>query len=270
MRTRLFASLLCLTALAACNKETPPGSLIVPFSIGADIGCSTLGVTQVTIELWSQPAEGAPGEQVDSATVSCEDGQAEFQSVPVGRYEVRASGVDMENVVIVDNGGKNKPDTAEVTSGTQNTADDVNMGITPAKLLVRWKLNDGFGQCTDVPAKQFEVKAYKNSGGLEIYNYAFDCDPAEDQVDGYNVVVDDDRQIEGDVLDLITINPIDAMGMDVTTDPLYFQMTPPGFGRTVKLTASLNCMGTDCTISCATPDPMDPDPMDTKPYCLAD
>lgn len=270
MRTRIFASLLCLTALAACNKEDPPGSLIVPFSIGADIPCSSLGVTQVTIELWSMPAEGAPGEQVDSAIVSCDDGQAEFTSLAVGRYEVRASGIDMDNVVIVDNGGKDKVDTAEVTSGTENTADEVNMSITPAKLHVRWKLNDGFGQCTDVPAKQFVVSAYSNNGGTKMYEYAFDCDPVEEPVNGYNVVIDDGRQVEGDELDLITINPIDAMGNDVLPDPLYFQMTPPGYGRTVKLTAALNCMGTDCTISCVQADPMDPDPMDTKAYCLAD
>lgn len=270
MRTRLVASLLCLTALNACNKEDPPGSLIVPFSIGAGIDCSTLGVTQVTVELWSMPAEGAPGEQVADETVSCSDGQAEFTSVPVGRYEVRASGIDGESIVIVDNGGKSKVDTAEVTSGAMNTADDVNMSITPAKILVRWKLNDGFGQCTDVPAAQFVVTAYSNSGGTQMYQYAFDCDPAEEQVMGYNIVLDDGRQIEGDELELITVNPIDAKGNDLLPDPLYYQMTPPGYGRTVKVTAQLDCSGTDCTLSCAAPDPTDPDPMDTKPYCLVD
>ena len=270
MRTRLVASLLCFTALTACNKTDPPGSLIVPFQIGADIGCSTLGVTQVTIELWSKPSEGAPGEQVDSATVSCDDGKAEFTSVPVGNYEVHASGIDMESVVVVDNGGNDPLDTAEVTSGTMNTADKVTMTITPAKILVRWKLNDGFGQCSDVPATEFVVTAYSNSGGTPMYEYAFPCDPAEEPVMGYNVVLDEMRLIEGDELDLITINPIDAMGADVLPDPLYFQMTPPGYGRTVKITAQLDCTGTDCALSCVAPDPTDPDAMDTKLYCLAD
>ena len=122
MRTRLLASLLCLTALAACSQDNPPGSLIVPFTIGADIGCTALGVEQVKVDLWSMPAEGAMGTMVDSATVSCSDGQAEFTNLAAGRYEVRAAGTDAEGIVIVDNGGKANPDTSPAPRAPPTTS----------------------------------------------------------------------------------------------------------------------------------------------------
>lgn len=265
MRTRLFASLFCLTVIAptACGGDDPPGTLIVPFEIGAGVACSTLGVTNVTITLLSMPASGAEAEEIASETVSCEDKQAEFSGIVPGRYEIRATGVDGENVIVVDNGGKDKPDLGEVTSGAENTADVVNMSATPAQIHVRWKINDGFSQCTDVPATEFVVKAFDNGGASELHTHAFDCDPIEEPVGGYNVVIDEGRDIEGDELEVITIEPIDAMGASVAPK-LFFNMSPPGHGRIIKLTALLDCTGDMCTLTCPNVDPMDP------ANCLAD
>jgi hypothetical protein len=268
MRTRFFASSLALTALvaaSACGGDDPPGSLIVPFKIGANVPCSVLGVTDVTVELYKVSSAGAEDDLIDTEVVACADGQAEFNGVPAGRYDVRVSGVDAETVIVADN--FDADDVAEVTSGAENTADVVTMLPTPAKLLVRWQLNDGFGQCSDVPVTKFLVETYEKQGLTPLLNYTFDCDPEEDPVMGYNIVLDPERDIAGDDLDLVTIDATDDKGASLVTAPLRFAMDPPGHGRTVKLTAVVNCTEDPCTIACASGKQVDP--MDPK-LCMAD
>lgn len=271
MRTRLVSIPLLLTALVvapACSGEDPPGSLIVPFTIGADVECSVLGVTEVTVDLYTASASGAAGELVDSATVACEEGEAEFMGLPVGRYEVRATGVDVENVIVADNLDKDPADTAEVTSGALNTANSAVMYPTPAKVHVRWQFNGGFSMCSGVPVAEVRVVASEKGGLSPLINHVFDCDPKDGVVAGYNVIPDPMRDIAGDDLNHITIDPLDDKGTDITPSPLVFKFDAPGHGRTVKLTALIDCDEDDkCTISCA-PD-KNPDPM--KPLeCLVD
>lgn len=258
MHARLFASLFCLSVLglSSCGGDDPPGSLIVPFEIGAGVQCTTFGVTEVTVTLKTMSASGGIAEEIASEVVPCDDRQAEFTGLAAGRYEVVATGVDTAGVVIVDNGGKKKPDIAEVTSGAENTADVVNMSATPAQIHVRWTLNGGFGQCSDVPATGFVVGAYDNGGASLLHEYVFDCDPDEPAVGGYNIVVDEDRDVEGDEVDLITVNPVDAMGKSVVATKLSFAMMPPGHGRIIKLTAALDCTMSPCTITCPNNDGM--------------
>ncbi|MFZ6178740.1 hypothetical protein [Nannocystis pusilla] len=270
MRTRLLVSTLALTALVAapaCGGDDPPGSLIVPFKIGANVDCSVLAVTDVTVELYKYSASGAAGDLIDQEVVDCEDGQAEFMGLVAGRYNVKVSGVDAEKVIVTDNFDNDPADIAEVTSGAQNTADVVTMSPTPAKILVRWLLNGGFGMCSDVPVTNFRVATYEKEGLSELLTYDFDCDPEEPSVMGYNAILDPDRQIAGDDLDRVYIDALDQKGTSLVTAPLEFVMEPPGHGRTVKLTAAVDCTEDPCTIACAAgkgADPMEPT------LCLAD
>lgn len=270
MRNRLLAPSLAFTALLAgpaCQGEDPPGTLVVPFKIGASVDCSVLGVTDVTVDLYKYSAAGAQGDVIDSEIVACSDGKAEFSGLPSGRYNVRVSGVDAEDFIVVDNFDNDPADIAEVTSGTENTADIVTMFPTPAKILVRWQLDGGFGQCTDVPITNFLVETYEKKGLSELLSYNFDCDPEEAPVMGYNVVLDPSREIAGDDLDLITIDAVDTKGASLVTAPLRFAIEPPGHGRTVKLTAIVNCESGQCTIACA--DGKVADPMTPK-NCIPD
>ncbi|HEY8378493.1 MAG TPA: hypothetical protein VIK91_18490 [Nannocystis sp.] len=270
MRNRLLLSSLALSVLSvapACGGDDPPGGLVVPFRIGAGVECSVLGVTEVTVALVTPSASGAEGSAVAEETVACEDKEAIFTGIAPGVYELHVTGVDAEGVVIVDNFDKNPADRGEVTSGAENTADTVELRPTPAKIHVRWQFNDGFSMCSDVPVKKFLVSAYEKAGTSKLLDYTFDCDPEEDTVGGYNVVLDPDRAIAGDDLELITIDPVDANGKSLVPAPLQFQMEPPGLGRTVKLTARVNCEGDKCTIACAPGKNAD----DMKPnLCLAD
>lgn len=264
MRTRLLSIPLVLTALVvapACSGEDPPGSLIVPFTIGDDVACSVIGVTEVTVDLYSTSASGAASTLIDSTTVACDEGKAEFMGLPAGRYDVQVTGVDAEDVIVADNLDKDPTDIAEVTSGAQNTADEVVMRPTPAKIHVRWQFNGGFGMCSDVPVAEFKVNISEKMGLTQLLSHTFDCDPEEDAVGGYNVIPDPTREIAGDDLDRITIDPLDANGADLVAAPLRFELIPPGHGRTVKLTALVDCTEDPCTISCAPgkeADPMDP------------
>lgn len=273
MRTRLLATTLALSALSvapACKGEDPPGGLIVPFTIGAGVDCSVLGVVEVTVDILKSGASGTGETVIATETVACEDGQAEFSGIAPGRYDVRALGMDADGVVVVDNLDKDPPDQAEVTSGAQNTADDAVMRTTPAKIHVRWILGGGLDMCTDVPVADFELNFYKTMGATPLFNepYVFACDPMEEKTpDKYFVVEDPERKLEGIALDWITIEPVDAQGMSVL-DPmatkLRFAFTPPGHGRTIKLTANVDCGPDTCTITCPNVDPMD------ATNCLAD
>jgi hypothetical protein len=264
MRTRLLASSLALTALLvgpACQGEDPPGTLIVPFRIGANVPCSVLGVGDVTVELYKYSAAGAAGDVIDTEVVACTTGQAEFNGLPAGRYNIRVSGVDSEDIIVADNFDNNPADVGEVTSGTENTADVVTLSPTPAKILVRWQLDGGFGQCSDVPITNFLVEAFEKMGLVKLHSHNFDCDPDEKPVMSYNVVPDPDRKVAGDDLEVITVDAVDAKGASLVTAPLRFAMDPPGHGRTVKLTAMVNCESDPCTIACdpgKVADPSDP------------
>lgn len=271
MRTRSSASLFALSVLAmsACGGDDPPGSLIVPFEIGAALGneCTALNVADVTVELWSMPPEGAAGEKVDEENVPCSDTKATFTNVPPGRYELKVYGHDPESITVVDNAGKDMPDIAEVTSGAENTADPVNLSATPARVLVRWPINMGNKMCSGVPLNEIVVSIFKSSDASKLYEYAFPCDPmqstedgiSQDDLDnGYKLVIDMERKVKGSELDLIKIEPRDAMGNKIDDTTLSFKMTPPGHGRTIRLSAPANCSGTTCDLTCTAPDPMDP------------
>lgn len=261
MRHRLLLTSLALSVISvgpACGGEDPPGSLIVPFVIGADVACSALGVTEVTVQLVKSASSGTADSLVAEEKVLCDDHEAEFTGVAPGSYNVQITGVDGEGVVIVDNLGIEPPAKAEITSGAQNTADEVVLLPTPARILVRWQLNGGFGMCSDVPVAEFDVRTFEKGGLSPLLGHVFACDPEEDPVEGYNLVLDPDRNIAGDDLDLITINALDDKGGDLVTAPLRFAIDPPGLGRTVKLTAIVNCDMGACTIACAQGKEADP------------
>lgn len=250
MRITFSASLLCLTAFVApaCGGDEPSGSLIVPFVIGADVPCSTVGVTEVTVQLTSRPQDGGEPQTFEE-TVACDDKQAVFASLDAGRYDVVAKGVDAEGVVVVDNGGKDPVDTAEVTSGAENTADTVSMSTTPATVEVRWSIGGGFVQCSSIPTTEFRVSLFEDGGANQLHSHTFKCDDMGDAM-GYHLVLDEGRDIKGDQLELIKIEPLDAKGV-VNGMAASFTITPPGNGRTLKVSTNVTCAADVCDVVCA-------------------
>lgn len=250
MRITPFASLLCLTALVApaCGGDEPSGSLIVPFVIGADVPCSTVGVTDVTVQLVSHPQDGGEPQMFEEK-VACEDKQAVFDSLDAGRYDVVAKGIDAEGVVIVDNGGKDPVDSAEVTSGAENTAETVSMSTTPATVEVRWSIGGGFVQCSSIQTTDFRVSLFEDGGANLLHQHTFKCDDMGDAM-GYHLVMDEGRDIKGDQLELIKIEPLDSGGK-VNGMAASFMFMPPGHGRTVKVSSNVTCAADTCDVVCA-------------------
>lgn len=264
MRILLLPSLLALTAVAlpACGDDNPTGTLIVPFEIGVGVACSTLDVADVTVELWRTPEDGGVAEMIETSSGACDDGKITFNSVAAGNYEIRARGDDPNGITVVDNEGRDTPDMGEVLAGAENTADIVNLSPTPAKVFVRWQLQqDNFqAMCSEVSVAEFEVSVFENNGTKELYQTKLACDAAKDsEQKSYVRAADEARDIDGAELDTIKIAPLDAMGNAAGSPAIFTLAEPPGPGRTIRLTVTANCEGDTCDLTCAS-DPCAPDP----------
>jgi len=245
----------CLSALvaaAACNNDTPTGNLEVAFEIGSGVPCDNVeDVTVKLIKFGAKPDVDGVLESTAELTVDCSAGKALLTSVETGKYNVIVEGTDAEKTVVVDNGLTAATDLAEVLEGSDTSAGTIKLSPTPAKLLFRWELNGFLDQCDKVPLKNFEIIGYKNAGKSPIAMGAFACDaPVEDPVDFYRQLPDPDRDLDGDELDSIEIAPQDATGNTVGAR-VVFNITPPGAGKTVKLSVSTKCTDTTCDLECA-------------------
>lgn len=247
-------SCLSLLAVAACNNDTPTGNLEVAFEIGSGVPCDN--VEDVTVKLVKPGAKADVDgviEPVAEITVACSAGKALLTSVETGNYQVIVEGTDAENTIVVDNGLTAETDLAEVLEGADTSAGTIKLSPTPAKLLIRWTLEGFLNQCTSIPVANFDVIGYKNAGKSPIAMGAFACDSAADQDDFYHALPDTDRNVDGEELDSIEITPKDATG-NVVGERVVYSITPPGAGKTVKLTFSTECTDVMCDLKCkATP-----------------
>ncbi len=254
-----LASLCALIAVAACNNDTPTGNLEVSFQIGSGVPCANVGAEDITIKLVS--GSDLTAEPAAEVTVACDEGKALLTSVEVGTYQVVVEGTDSSNTIVVDNGLTAMTDVAEVLEGQDTKLSNViKLSPTPAKLLVRWNYSGFKNQCTQIPVANFEVIGYKNGGTAQIAMGSFACDSVADAgADGtYHSFPDPNRLVDGAELDSIEITPRDATGNVVGTDIVYNLVEPPGPGKTVQLTFSVDCTDTTCDLACAS-DPCLPD-----------
>ena len=68
--------------------------------------------------------------------------------------------------------------------------------------------------------------------GADLLSTAeFDCDRPPDDDTGFHLVEDPDRNIKGDRVDLVTIEPIDDAGDTLLSQNFDFSFEPPGPGR---------------------------------------
>jgi hypothetical protein len=251
---QLVTHVSCLSALvavAACNNATPTGNLEVAFEIGSGVPCDN--VEDINIKLIKPgtvaDADGAI-EPTAEVSVACSAGKALLTSVEAGNYQVIVEGTDAEGTIVVDNGLTAETDLAEVLEGSDTSAGTIKLSPTPAKLLMRWAFNGFLTQCTQIPLTNFEVIAYKNAGKSPIAMGTFACDAAADADDSYRTFPDEARDLDGEELDSIEIVPQDATGNPVG-DRVVYNITPPGAGKTVKLTFSTECTEAMCDLKCA-------------------
>lgn len=247
-----FAMLAAPLAGTACNNDTPTGTLIVPFEIGAGVECSVANVANVKVSLFDMPPDGDLSEEVETLTVPCSEGKAVFNNLPVDRYYITAEGIDGMDFTVVDNDASAETDLGEVLQGKENTANTVAMSPTPAQLWVRFALNlDDFQtMCPSTPIANFKVTASKSDGLAALLTTTIACD-AVPEADGYHHIPDLNRDLEGISFNHVRVQALDETG-NVIGDLKYLLAAPPGPGRIIKLTPIANCDGTNdtCTLAC--------------------
>lgn len=256
--THLASTACLLSVLAACNNDTPTGSLTVPFQIGLNGVCSykdpagvDVPVANVRIGLY-RPGTIGTEEPVLEDTVACSEGAVEFPTVNAGTYEIVAEGLDSADLVVFDNEGADSK--AEVVEGQAGTAQEIRLLLTPVKLYLRWTFGFGNSQCDQIPLKVLAVEALRDSGASSLGIGDFACDQEAVIEGNYRLFIDENRDLNGNDLDSVVITPQDAAGKSVGQEAT-FQFAPPGPGRSVKLSITIECTDTACDLmGSGTPD----------------
>ena len=231
--TALCGVLLLLALGCGEDEASDEGVLVVPFELGNRKECKDLGIVGVRIEL----DDGEISQEVD-----CEAGEARFNLLDPGRYDVVAYGVDEEGVAVMDSLADG-PLTVDVVGRDTTVVLDPPAMLTaaPAKLLLRWQF--GFGSCESAAVGGFTVSAWRADGGELLMEADVPCDMPGQGREQYRLVPDEQRDLSGDSVGEVDVQPYDvndiAMG-----DPTTFAFDPPGAGHEVKL--SLTCNGGGC------------------------
>lgn len=235
MKKLLGLSLVLLWVTVGCNllgdDEEGTGKLVVPFELGNGRECSELGVVEVRAEL----DDGEIAETVD-----CDAGEVRFSDVKPGAYEVVLYGLDEDGVAILDSLA-DPPYEVEIEEGKTVVLDpEAALTLAPAKVLVRW--NFGFGSCESASITDFEVSAWTDDAE-RLLQTRVTCGTSGEGRDQYRTVPDDERELKGDEVSEIELQPVDRDGEAVGAATV-FTFDPPGPGREIKL--SLTCDETGC------------------------
>ena len=222
-----------------CGDGGEPGSLVVPFRLGIDLDCEEAGVERVRASL-----DG----DLYVETADCEDAEVRFDRIEADKYSLFVEGLDSSGVTVMDNGADELPTVEVLGDDTTVTADEIRLTASPAHLLVRWGFE--FIACADASIESFAIEAFDEDGQKDLLTTRIKCEEMASDGDGYRVVPDEDRLLDGEQLGRVRVQAQDKDGVDVG-DAAIFEFAPPGPGYTVKLT--LNCESNGCSGS-GTPD----------------
>lgn len=228
---------LCLVAAFGCSDQGPePGVLVVPFELGNQKDCDSLGVVAVRAEL-----DG--GDFVEE--VDCEAGQVRFNFLMPGTYDLALFGLDADDVPILDSLATENLRVSVVGEGSTVVAEPtVKLTAAPARLLLRWEL--GFGSCESANIDHFELSAWREDGSELLLETELPCEMSGEGRDQYRLVPDLDRELSGDEVGEVAIQPIDGDGLAMGGE-LLFTFAAPGAGQQVKLSMSCDAGGCDGT-----------------------
>lgn len=224
--------------LAACGDDPGPkaGVLVVPFTLGNERSCEELGVVSVRAEL-------DDGSYVETA--DCDAGKVRFELLMPGTYEVSVYGLDREGVEVVDSLESGLVNVTVVGEGTTVVAEpSLQLTASPAHLLVRWDFN--FGSCDSASIDTFALGAWRGDGSKLLLDTRMPCDMTGHGPGLYREVPDLDRDVSGEELGEVNVQPVDEHGIEVGK-PVKFTFKSPGAGRFVKLTLACDDGGCDGT-----------------------
>jgi hypothetical protein len=226
---RCLGMLLAIAALGCSAADGPDtGVLVVPYELGNRRDCEALGIVAVRAEL----DDGHHSEETD-----CEAGELRFSLLEPGRYDVIVYGLDADGVAVMDSlsGGPTAIDV--IGSRTTVIVDPaVRLTAAPAQLKLRWEF--GFGSCEATGIERFGVSAWRSDGSELLMMSEVSCALPGEGRDQYRVVPDEERELSGDELGEVEIQPYDQHDLPIG-DAVIFGFDSPGPGRDVRL--SMTC-----------------------------
>jgi len=236
-RTELFTWLGVLLALASggCSEEGhDTGVLVVPYELGNRRDCEQLGIVAVRAEL----DQGDYVEETD-----CDVGEVRFNLLEPGRYDVVVYGLDADEVAVMDS-LESSPLAVDVVGSRTTVVLDPAARLTaaPAKLKLRWEF--GFSSCESALIDTFAVKAWRSDGSELLMESEVECAMPGDGRGQYRVVPDEERDLSGDELGEVEVQPYDINALPVG-EPVIFDFETPGPGHEVRLSLSCNAGGCD-------------------------
>lgn len=243
-KSRALLALAVVTALgSACSGEKDPedGVLVVPYELGNRRACDEVGVRLVRAEL-DDPM------YVEEALCGA-GGEIRFPEVAPGSYHVRLFGIDRSGFAVMDSLEGGDVPVNVVGRGTTVVAEPaVMLTSAPAHLLLRWGF--GFGTCESAGIERFAITAWRADGSELLLDTDLSCEEPGEGADQYRAVPDLERELAGNEVGEVTVQPLDRNRAPLGT-PMLFRFDAPGAGRFVKL--SINCSEAGCAGS-GTPD----------------
>lgn len=229
------ACALAALSLLACDGSdaVAKGVLIVPYELGNNRSCDDLGVDTVQADL----DDGFIVEEVD-----CDEGQVRIESVPVGTYNIRVFGLDADGFPVLDSEATGPVKERVIDSSTTTVDPKILLTSAPARLFVRWGF--GFSSCDEEGVDHFLIRAWHKEGIQLLLESELNCMTKGEGSESYRRVPDPDRELGGDVLGEVSVQPVDADGNELG-DPVVFVFDPPGAGHPVRLSLS-DCSSNGC------------------------
>ena len=225
--------------LAACGGDDDgaagTNTLVIPFELGNERSCESVGVEYVRAELKGTAYEGE---------ADCGTGQVRIKNVPAGSYRVTVAAIDASGVAVMDNVAAG--DTTVSVNGDGKTKvieEGITLTAAPAHLKVRWDFK--FSSCKGASIETFDVSAWRGTGDSLIAKQAFPCTQEGEGRGGYRLIDDPERRFGGDVGGEVSVQPRDKDKVPVGK-AVVFKFKAPGAGQDVKVTVTCDegsCMG---------------------------
>jgi hypothetical protein len=230
----------------ACAPDRGPGSLVIEYTLGNNKTCEELGLERVEVLVYQGTIEEPTVEHEE--LLVCDDlNEAIISGIEPGLYSVLVTGFDANDTPTFDNLGEPAAERVVEIFEAAEASQETDLTARPAELRIAWRLGaDGFANCAGVGIDRFEITAYEELGGTVLLEAILDCDLGGDS-DGYRLVEDPDRVLNGLRFGEVGIQALDASGNAVGSSAEFiFPPVGPGYEVDLRIECTdLECVSAD-------------------------